>query len=121
MSTATYEPIDWAYYGVPRERNLPTDWVHVLTMDDGGGYEWSTLHAFYSPSARRYFWLADFGCSCNWWGDFIESEADFNNGKKDDLERAIRAFAAERGLGPEVAFDALADLRRFKTKHLNNG
>ena len=122
MSADAYEPVNWADYGVPQKRNMSTDWVHVLTMDDGGGgYEWFILHAFYSPSARHYFWLADSGGSCYWWGDSIESEADFNNGKKGDLERAIRDFATEWGFGTEVVLDALDDLRLFKTEHLNNG
>lgn len=111
--------IDWTDYGIYRyddSATLPQDWQHVLTLGDWGGYDWSTLHAFWSPSARRFFWSGSSGCSCNSWGDDLRSEADFENGSKDDLRRAIRAFAEEYqySVGAGEAFKALDELAAFK-------
>lgn len=108
------QPVIWADYYIYHD--MPADWVHVLTLD-GSAVEWATLHAFYSPSARRYFWYSAAGCSCNSWSGELESAADFENGGKGDLERAIRRFAdTEYG----DMLDALADLRRFKPEAVNH-
>lgn len=114
------KPIDWADYGVYTAPHMPADWVHVLTVNDGIEYEWSTLEAFYSPTARRYFWYGDSGCSCNWWGDTLTSEADFENGSKADLERAIRTFAGRGSLNTGDFLTALDDLRRFKAPEVGD-
>lgn len=108
--------IDWSHFGIyDRTDNLPTDWQHVLTLDEGVGYDWATLHAFWSPSARRFFWLGDFGCSCNLWGDDVRSESDFENGDKAALRRALRVFTDERNyINSGQLVDALDELARFK-------
>ena len=112
MSDKT-KPVIWADYNIGLD--MPADWVHVLTLDGSDTVEWSTLHAFYSSSARRYFWHGAVGCSCNCWSEELDSLADFENGEKTDLERALRRFGdTEYGISAEDMLDALADLRRFK-------
>lgn len=109
------KPVIWADYGI--DHDMPAYWVHVLTVDGSGTVEWATLHAFYSPTDRRYFWYGNSGCSCDWWGEELGSEADFENGEKADLERAIQRFAdTEYG----DMLDALADLRRFKPEAVDH-
>lgn len=68
------------------------DLVRVVRLGNGGGYDWDEFRAYYSPSRRRYFWLAQSGCSCNSFGDRVGSIEDLSNGARDDLERAIRAW-----------------------------
>lgn len=106
--------IDWSDYGV-YEHELPTNWQHVATIDVGS-YEWATFHAFYSPTSRRYFWLDDAGCSCSSWGDYVRSEADFHNGTKTDLIRAVHSFTAENSefVSPADVLDTLATIRTWR-------
>lgn len=108
--------IDWNDFGIYDSSNLPTDWRYVLTLDEGGGYNWATLHAFWSPSARRFFWLGNSGCSCTSWSDDLRGEADFENGDKAALRRALRGFADAHcgAIKPSQLVDTLDELARFK-------
>lgn len=90
--TCTYLPI-----------NGTGDWVEVAKLGDQGGYSWSDFNAFYSPSARRYFWHGDSGCSCNSWGDQLTDAADFENGDRPALLRAWEAFAKEHEYSVHVS------------------
>ena len=71
------------------------DWILVAELGDGGGYDWTDFNVFYSPSARRYFWHGDSGCSCNSWSDGLSTDADFENGDRTALSRAWEAFAKD--------------------------
>ena len=74
------------------------DWVKVAELSYYD-YDWAILRAYYSPSARRYFWYGDRGCSCNDWKDDINSPADFESGDRRALIRALREFGPEEGRG----------------------
>ena len=67
-------------------------WETIASIDDGSGYDWRVLEVYYSPSARRFFWLADAGCSCNCFGDAVSSVEDFENGSREDALREVAAF-----------------------------
>ena len=71
------------------------DWQGVASLDGGPGYDWTTLNVYYSPSARRYFWYGDSGCSCSGWGDYLRNSDDFENGSKADAIAAVKRFADE--------------------------
>lgn len=93
--------IFWTYGGRGAERQEAflrdaADWVEVTELSYYD-YDWSIFRAYYSPSARRYFWYGDSGCSCNDWTDLIESPADFENGDRQALIRALREFGPEEG------------------------
>lgn len=107
--------VDWEDFGI-YDRDLPTDWQFVTSLDGGGGYDWITLHAFYSPSERRFYWASGAGCSCNHWGEDLRSPADFESGNKAALCRALRAFGDDNDctFRPSEVIDAIADVRRFK-------
>ena len=70
------------------------DWAEVADLGEGG-YSWAEFKAFYSPSARRYFWHGDTGCSCNGWDDDLATSADFQDGDRAALLRAWETFAKE--------------------------
>lgn len=108
--------IDWSDYGLYNDKQMPTDWLHVTSINPGMGYEWTTLHAFWSPSARRYFWASGSGCSCNSWSDDLRTEADFENGDRDALRRGIRRFVEGHSysISGVDALDALDEVARFK-------
>ena len=91
------------------------DWVEVSDLGEGG-YEWTEFKAFYSPSARRYFWHGDSGCSCNSWRDDLDSAADFENGDKAALLRAWEAFAKEHPYAIQVSdyLDGAEEIRKFR-------
>lgn len=94
MSTESLNTYNWSsntYERIPGT----TDWVEVADISEGG-YDWTEFRAFYSPSARRYFWHGDSGCSCNSWADGIASAANFEDGDKGALRRAWEFFAKER-------------------------
>ena len=93
--------IFWSYgtYGSERQEAFlrdAADWVEVTELAHYD-YEWAIFRAYYSPSARRYFWHGDSGCSCNDWTDLIESPADFESGDRQALIRALREFGPEEG------------------------
>lgn len=108
--------IDWDDFGIYSENSLPKNWRHVLTMDDSGGYDWTTLHAFWSPTARRFFWHGGSGCSCNSWGDDLRSEADFQDGNRTALRKAIHDFTEEHPYSVKAfeAINAIYALAQFK-------
>lgn len=76
------------------------DWIEVVYQDDGGGYDWSIFWMYYSPSARRYFWDSQGGCSCNWWED--PGQAGWEDGDR----RAAMTAARDWGVDTE-------DIRRI--------
>jgi hypothetical protein len=92
------------------------DWVAVTSIDEGGGYDWTELRAYYSPIARRYFWHGGSGCSCTCWGDGLRSADDFENGDRSALIRALRAFADdnEHSVSASSALDATSAAQTFK-------
>lgn len=103
------DDIEWM--GPYSEWEGAEDWVPVAYMDDGGSYEWDEIRFYWSPSARRFFWHHDGGCSCNYWGDTIESAADFESG---DRAAALKEVA-DRGeylTGADKAADAIRKIDR---------
>lgn len=68
------------------------DFVKVIEYYDGL-YDWEAFAAYYSPSERQYFWCEDYGCSCNFPFEIVESVDDLYNGSKEDLLRAWNKFA----------------------------
>lgn len=97
------------------------DLVPVTGVDLGsGGYEWDELHAFYSPSRRRFFWYSDSGCSCNSWGDELRTIDDFENGTKADLMAAINRYCDDGyGVTGTKRVDALYEANAFNTRKLS--
>lgn len=93
------------------------DWVEVGQLGDGGGsYDWTEFRAFYSPSARRYFWHGDSGCSCNGWDDDLSTAADFEDGDRASLLRAWEEFAKDHSYDINVRdyTDGVSEIRKFK-------
>ena len=109
--------IDWTDYGIWDDRDLPTNWVHVVSIDSSGGYDWTTLHAFWSPTSRRFFWASGSGCSCNSWGEDLRTEGDFENGDKLGLQRSIRQLAEEYpySVSATDVLDAVGAVATFRT------
>ena len=66
------------------------DFVDVVTVELGSGYDWDTLAGFYSPSRRRYFWASGRGCSCDSLSSQIGSLGDFGDGDRQALAEAVR-------------------------------
>lgn len=66
------------------------DWQGVTSIS-AGGWEWARMEVNYSPSARRYFWDWQSGCSCNGWED-PESVDEWENGDRAAAIRAIDSF-----------------------------
>lgn len=106
--------IDWEDFDIYDSETLPDDWQHVTTIDDGGGYEWATLHAFWSPADRRYYWWGGSGCSCNYWGESLYTPSDFLWGDKAGLLRGIRAFADECFVDAARSIDAVRKVHMFR-------
>jgi hypothetical protein len=91
------------------------DWVTVADLGEGG-YEWAIFRAFYSPSARRYFWHGDAGCSCNDWNEDLSTSADFENGDKNAMLRAWETFtkAHSYDFGVSEYQSGVGEIRSFK-------
>lgn len=104
--TFTYERLDGT-----------EDWLTVADLEDGrGDYEWTEFKAFYSPSARRYFWHGDGGCSCNGWGDDVSTPADFEDGDRAALLRAWKTFTEDHSYDFDTNdyLSGVAEIRNFK-------
>ena len=92
------------------------DW-YLVAETDAGGYSWTTWRAYYSPSARRYFWHGDSGCSCSGWADNLHTSSRFESGSREDAARGLHRFAevyGGYGLSPAHALGADTKIRTFK-------
>ena len=89
------------------------DFQEVVGIEFGGGYEWDSLEAWYSPSKRRFFWVEGSGCSCNSLGDDLYRIDDLESGNREELTNAVRSKYAN---GYNVSTDELlSDLAMVKT------
>lgn len=90
------------------------DWVPVVSVDLGGGYDWDEFHAWYSPTERRYFWGSGSGCSCNSFDDDFYNLSDFEDGDRPALMAAIGRYFDEQYLNhPQERVRALAEANAF--------
>lgn len=90
------------------------DFVPVVDVNYGGGYEWDEFHAWYSPSRRRYFWASGSGCSCDYFGSLAYKIDDFETGDRDALVAAVRAYHTNsyRAKGGDD-LDSISKVRAF--------
>jgi len=72
---------------------LNSDLVHV-THEGHFDYDWVQTHIWYSPSHRRYYWHSESGCSCNSFGDYVNTIDDMESGTKADCLRALQRLKA---------------------------
>ena len=109
------EKYDWRSDRYERTRMPGTeDWVEVARLaDSGGGYEWTQFNVFYSPSARRFFWHGDSGCSCNSWEDGVSSAESFENGDREALVRAWERFTEGHWLKDSERDQGLKQIREI--------
>lgn len=95
------------------------DWQLVVTIDAGGGYSWNRFHAFYDPASRRYFWIGGSGCSCDAIANMVYSPAQFQNGDRAALLRAVEAHLDDDNY-PSIptgdAFRAVGTIQHFVPK-----
>lgn len=70
---------------------IGSDWVSVTGAGDYD-WEWRGVRVWYSPSARRYFWYTDSGCSCNTYGDSMRSASDFRDGDRAAVLYAVEGY-----------------------------
>ena len=78
------------------ETEIPgtSDFRTVIEATAYESYEWAEFHAWYSPSARQFFWSGQSGCSCNMFE--IPATIDgMENGSKQDMINALRSFMQE--------------------------
>lgn len=92
------------------------DWVEVARLGDQGGYDWCDFNVFYSPSARRYFWHGDRGCSCNSWQDDISTAESFQNGDRESLLRAWETFAKDNEYSVHISgyLSGVTEIKNFE-------
>ena len=119
MSTAFSDVFEYSTYRLsPELIAASADWVPVVTMDDGGGYDWATFHGWYSPSRRVYFYGGGAGCSCNSYVDYFTNLGDFESGDRAALMAALRRFAEDHRytFGPVDLVDALHEANGFNPR-----
>ena len=68
------------------------DWVEVAHELDSC-FDWSAITVWWSPSARKYFWYSDAGCSCNDHMDYVDSIGEFSVGDKGDVLRETKDWS----------------------------
>lgn len=91
------------------------DFVPVVSVDNGGGYEWDECHVWYSPEERRYYWASGSGCSCNSLSDDVRSKADLGVGDRDEAKRAFRSYLdGSYSVRAGAALDAMDEFEGFR-------
>lgn len=103
LDTTTWEeiPLDGA-----------DDWQTVIELSSGS-YDWSELRVYWSPSARRYFWRCESGCSCD--NPFeAASVIDYASGDRMMLIESVAGFARDYSLTAEDAITASRAIFTFK-------
>lgn len=115
----TDSPLTKFNYDTGKSEPLPgtEDWVRVAALEDGRcDYEWTEFRAFYSPSARRYLWHGDSGCSCNGWGDDVRTPSDFEDGDRAALLRAWETFTKDHSydFSPADYLVGVSTIKAFK-------
>lgn len=67
----------------------------VTQLNLGDGYGWSVMEVYYKSNNRRFYWLSDSGCSCNFlWEDAVFSLAELEDGSKLNAVNALRSFGS---------------------------
>jgi hypothetical protein len=94
------------------------DWVPVTSIDLGGGYDWEEFHAWWSPSARLFYYGSGSGCSCNSFSDDYRKVDDFSyTPRKEEVRAAARRFVDGSYRSARDVFqarnDAMADIAAF--------
>lgn len=93
MSGTALENVLWDDYSTDAPWFKNVDWIPVTSIDLGGGYEWEEFHAWYSPSARLYYYGSGSGCSCNSFADDYHQLEDFESTpRKEELRAAALRF-----------------------------
>ena len=90
------------------------DWHAVTQLYIGDGYGWTEWRVYFSPSARRYFWHGDSGCSCNYWADDVDSAEDFGNGSRADAVNNLRSFVEGFSDGTAETLEAVAEIKTYR-------
>lgn len=90
------------------------DWIFAAGVSDGDGYDWCEFNVFWSPSARRYFWYGNRGCSCNSWADGVSSAASFEDGDREAVVRGWERFCEGYWIGDSVRERGVAQLRTLE-------
>ena len=81
------------------------DWVEVAHEMDSC-FDWSAITVWWSPRARRYFWLSDSGCSCS---DHLLETYDLSDFEDGDKAAALRS-------AKDWSLDFKNDIRNFDPK-----
>ena len=71
------------------EQDYKQDWVEVVELGYWD-YDWDRFESYYSPSARRFFWDHQSGCSCYDWED--PGEGGWMSGDRRALMDAVRDY-----------------------------
>lgn len=101
------------YYGINAELKKQLEAMVALPVLDAGiSYEWEQFRSWYDAESRIFYWRHDGGCSCNYFWDYVDSLADFQVGRKEDLTRAYKEWKDDLPYGEEVDE---AEVTRFET------
>ena len=93
-----------------------SDFQYVVGVELGGGYDWDSLQAWYSPSRSKFYWIEGSGCSCNYLGQDVNTIDDLTAGNRQELTEAVRRkYDESYSTGPGFASRLLADLATVKT------
>lgn len=117
MSGTALENVLWDYSSeTPWFKTV--DWIPVTSIDIGGGYDWEEFHAWYSPSARLYYYGSGGGCSCNSFGEYFRRVEDFAvTPRKEELRAAAMRFLDDSYRSARDIFearnDAMSDITAF--------
>lgn len=91
MAGIEYYDWDSEDYG-PKVLEGTEDWENVIEYQSSSGYSWAEFRAYYSPSARKFFWKSRQGCSCNSWVTGIKSASDMCVGDSHQLLAEIKSL-----------------------------
>lgn len=81
------------------------DWVAVAYGSNSQDWDWDAMSIYYSPSARRYFWYSDSGCSCSYHMEYVRSTSEFEDGTRHAAIEAAKNGGYESAATEIRAFD----------------
>jgi len=67
--------------------------VEVASLS-AGVWDWTTIAVYAKPDARRFYWLEESGCSCNFFGDADPYVlGDFQDGDREAAIKAVKGLS----------------------------
>ena len=70
---------------------LGEEYVEVVDIFEGD-WEWQIFTAWFNNKTNKYYWYGESGCSCDNYGDYVETLSELEYGDREALLRAVKSW-----------------------------